>query len=431
MQNISVMKREGGCMARISPEHIVVSIDVGTTKISVLIGQKLHDASTEIIGIGTAPSQGLQKGVVVDIGKTVRAIKRAVQEAELHAGISIESATIGISGSHITSCNSIGIAPIKRSRVTSTDIDTALASARAIVVPEGHHILHVLPNYFLVDGAMVDDPLDMYGMRLEVHAHIILANVSCVQNLVKCCESAGVRVTDIVLEQLASAEAVLTQDERELGVAIIDIGGGTADVAVYRRSNVAYTMVVPVAGNHFTNDLAIGLRISRHEAERVKQMYGCVYCRGGTYKDAPCLYGSDIEITLVDGTHTTFVSHAQVSNILYCRTRELVSIIHNHLIVEQKLQRMIPAGIVLTGGGSLLAGMSEYTSELFGTPARIGRPQLGFATPQLLASPQYATGYGLLLYAAKKQTTKNVYESSTQAVYALVTRMRSWIADFW
>lgn len=431
MNKLCAINGKGREMARLSSEQIVVSIDIGTTKISVLIGHAVDHTIVEVIGVGTAPSYGLQKGVVVDIGKTVTAIRQAVKEAELSAGMTIDSATIGISGGHIKSFNSVGLAPIKRSRVTSSDIDRALEAAKAIVVPEGHHTLHVLPNYFLVDGQMVDDPRDMYGVRLEVHAHLILANIACVQNLIKCCQQAGVRVTDIVLEQLASAQAVLTSDERELGVTMIDIGGGTADVAVYRRANVAYTMVVPVAGNHFTNDLAVGLRLSKGEAERVKQVYGCVRCVAESYRSALCEMNRDVDVVLVDGAQKRYIKHADIAHILFMRSHELLSIIHNQLIVEQKLQRMMPAGLVLTGGGSLLVGLSEYAQKMFNMPARIGLPQVDFQLPQVLASPQYATGYGLLLYAVSKKKNGGFYEQGVQTVGTVIARMKSWIADFW
>ncbi len=262
-------------MAKVYANRLLTSIDVGTTKICVLIAQHLDGDQVEILGIGKAPSDGLRKGVVVDIAKTIRSIRLAVQEAELMAGVKIEFAAVGISGAHITTCNSHGVVPIKRGDITQQDIDSALAAAQAISILNGQQILHVLPQYFVIDGTeRVHDPLGMHGVRLEVQAHIILGATASVQNLVKCCEAAGVKVDDIILEQLASGQAVLSSDERQLGVGVLDIGGGTSDLAIYQDGSIRHTKVIPIAGNHFTHDLAIGLRTTIEDAERVKVQYG-------------------------------------------------------------------------------------------------------------------------------------------------------------
>src|SRR5579871_6389307 len=253
-------------MARIFSDRLLVAIDVGTTKICVIVAQQLDNQAVEVVGIGKAPSDGLRKGVVVDVAKTIQSIKAAVKEAEIMAGIEIDAASIGISGGHIQSVNSHGVVPLRRGEIRLQDIENVIAAAKAIPVPEGQQILHVLPQYFMVDSHnKVHYPLGMHGIRLEVMAHIILGATASVQNLVKCCETAGIKVTDIVLEQLASAQAVLSPDERELGIAVLDIGGGTSDLALYQQNNIRHTKVIPVAGNHFTNDIAVGLRTTRKE----------------------------------------------------------------------------------------------------------------------------------------------------------------------
>ena len=262
-------------MAKVFADRLVVSIDVGTTKICVLVAHALDKDHLEILGVGKAPSDGLRKGVVVDIQKTISSIKAAVKEAELMADVTINSAAIGISGGHIQSTNSHGMVAIKHGEVKDSDVAAVMNAARAFAIPEGTQVLHVLPQYFIIDSReKVQNPVGMHGIRLEVQAHVIMGAIASVQNLVKCCEMAGVKVTDIILEQLASAQAVLSEDEREIGVAMLDIGGGTSDLAVYQNGNIRHTFVLPVAGNHFTNDIAVGLRTPIKEAERIKKEYG-------------------------------------------------------------------------------------------------------------------------------------------------------------
>ena len=270
-------------MAKGFNDKIIVSIDVGTTKICVLVAQILDNNHFEVIGVGKSPSHGLKKGVVVDIGKTIHSIKAAVREAELMTGISISAASVGISGGHIKSINSQGVVPVKHAEIYQSDVHNVLAAARAIPIPEGMQILHVLPQFFVIDShTRIHNPVGMHGIRLEVQAHIIMGAIASVQNLIKCCELAGVKVTDIILEQLASAHAVLSEDERNLGVCMLDIGGGTSDFAVYQHNSIVHTMVLPIAGNHFTNDLAVGLRTTIQEAERIKKEHvACQFFHAG------------------------------------------------------------------------------------------------------------------------------------------------------
>jgi len=400
----------------------IVSIDIGTTKICVMIAQHLDGDKVEILGMGKAPSYGLKKGVVVDIAKTIHSIKQAVQEAQLMAGIEIDAAYVGISGSHIQSCNSRGMTTLKHGEIREDDIANVIASAKAVPIPEGQQILHVLPQFYIIDGhERVQDPLGMHGVRLEVQAHIIMGGIASVQNLVKCCEKAGVKVQDIVLEQLASADAVLSEDERELGVAIIDIGGGTSDVALYQQGNIRHTMVLPVAGNHFTNDIAIGLRTTIDEAERVKIYNGTV--------SPDAKKENSIEIQQVHGQDTRMASAHEIASIVRPRARELLAIINDE-VKKYSLQQFMASGIVLTGGGSLLDGMPELAHKLFKVPARIGIPHVAYDLPESIAHPMYATGYGLLRYAIKKQRRGTINGQGGSTFQQILMRMRSWVTDF-
>ncbi|MCX5925550.1 MAG: cell division protein FtsA [Candidatus Dependentiae bacterium] len=409
-------------MARIFNDRIIVSIDVGTTKMCVLVAHQLDGDRFEIIGVGRAPSEGLRKGVVVDVSKAVRSIRQAVKEAELMAGVMIESAYVGISGGHILSINSHGVVPIKRGQIDYGDIERALAAAQAVPIEQDHQILHVLPQYFVIDARdKVMAPIGMHGIRLEVQAHIVMGAVASVQNLVHCCQMAGVKVKDIILEQLASADAVLSKDERELGVAVLDIGGGTSDLALYQHGSIRHTMVLPVAGNHFTNDVAIGLRTTLGEAERIKKEYGHTLF-DVLEKDEL------IEIEMVHGNDSQIVRVSNLTHILRPRAQELLRLVYEE-IAKRQLFPFMPAGLVLTGGGSLLRGMQESAESLFNIPVRIGRPQVEFDSPNSLYSPIYATGYGLLVHALKKQAGS--FGQVSGPVYKRVlASMKSWVADF-
>jgi cell division protein FtsA len=401
----------------------IVALDIGTTKICVLVAQETADGSIEVIGIGKSTSHGLKKGIVVDINKTIHSIKRAVQEAELMAGCKIESACIGISGSHVQSINSQGVVPIKRKEVTQVDIKNVLASAQAVALPEGQQILHVLPQYYVIDShERVKDPLGMYGVRLEAQVHIITGALSCVQNLVKCCESLNIKVTDIVLEQLASALAVLSPDERQLGVGVLDIGGGTSDFALYHNNSIIYTMVLPVAGDHFSNDLALGLRITLEDAERVKQVGGFVNPQGFEQDGM-------IEVESVQGGIHKNILLSELCAILQPRASELFNLINQEL-EQRKLKQFLSAGIVLTGGGSLLEGMQELATEIFGVPVRIGKPKSKDNLLESLDNPKYATGYGLLLHELQERSKKVRGHFSGPLVMRIAARMKSWVSDF-
>jgi len=410
-------------MAHVFSHKTIVSIDVGTTKICVLVAQILDKDRLEIVGIGKAPSDGLKKGVVVDVAKTIQSIKTAVKEAELMAGLNIESAYIGISGGHIKSTNSHGVVPIKHGQVKSSDIENVMAAAKAVPIPEGLQILHVLPHYFIIDSReKVHNPLDMHGIRLEVQAHIIMGAIASVQNLIKCCQMAGVKVHDIVLEQLASAAAVLTHDERELGVAVLDIGGGTSDLALYQQGNIRHTMVLPVAGNHFTNDVAVGLHTTLKDAERIKKEYGITH-HSLLEKD------TIIELACVDGIQRQLIHSSDLFNILHSRSQEVLTLVHDE-IIKKNLLPFMPAGLVLTGGGSLLKGMQELAHDIFKLPVRIGNPRMMHFLPEALETPIYATSYGLLLNALVQNNDLLTSFDSGPLVKRVFLRMKSWVSDF-
>lgn len=408
-------------MARIMDE-VIVAIDVGTTKICVLVARKVA-GTLDIIGIGKSPSYGLQKGVVVDVAKTIHSIALAVKEAEIMAGISIESAYIGISGGHVGSCNSSGVVPIKKGQIQERDVVAVLEAARAIALPEGRQILHILPQYFVIDGTeRVQEPVGMHGVRLEVQAHLITGSIASVQNLIKCCQSAGVQVKDIILEQLASADAVLSDDERELGVAILDIGGGTSDLAVYHNTSIRHTMVLPVAGNHVTNDIAIGLRIMKDEAERIKKRYGVAsidLIEVDTFIEVELMQGQDRQIVLL----------SDLTRIIEPRIEELFTLINNE-IVRHDLLVYMTNGLVLTGGGALLQGANIIAERIFSCPVRIGKPSLLFDLVETLQSPLYATGYGILIHVLKNEEKVRRYSAQGPVVKRVFERMKSWVSEF-
>ncbi len=401
---------------------LLVAIDIGTTKICVLVAHPLADNTLEIVGIGKSPSHGLAKGVVVDVGKTVHSIKNAVREAELMAGCSIESAVIGISGAHIQSRTSQGMISIKKRTVQDYDVKEVINSARIIDIPEGQQMLHALPQFFTLDAKeRVLDPIGMYAMRLEAQVHIITGSVASVQNLVNCCKMAGVAIEDIVLEQLASGAAVLSPDECQLGVAMLDIGGGTSDFAIYHNDAIRHTMVLPVAGNHFTTDLAIGLHTTIGEAERIKKEYGCANLQ---------LFKEDkpITITQLDGSTNKVILKEEIATIVHARAEEIIQIITKE-IDRFDMRPFIPSGLVLTGGGSLLNGITNVAQKISKMPVRIGRPYVHESATPIINNPMYATGYGLLLHTLKKHSSPLIHMQGTM-LGDIVSRMKLWVSDF-
>lgn len=402
---------------------LMTSIDIGTTKISVLIAQKIGDDEVEVLGVGKAPSYGLEKGVVVDIAKTVESIKQAVKEAELMAGCSITSAYIGISGSHIQSFNTHGAVPIKRFQVQQIDIQAVLAAAQAVSIEEGQKILHALPQYFIIDGKeRVSNPLGLHGVRLEAEVHVITGSVASMQNLITCCELAGVTVKDIVLEQLASAAGVLSHDELILGVGVLDIGGGTSDFAIYEQGAIRYTKVLPIAGSYFTKDLALGLQATLHDAERIKKEIGNVM-------DAFEPQTQEVEIESVRGNVVHAVNKQKIDYILHARALELFKMLQKD-IQGCSLFSMMTSGLVLTGGGSLLQGLDGLANSILSLPVRKGYPRINYSSLDSLQSPIYATGYGLLKYALRKNKQVSFESMEGPIARRVFIKMKTWVEKF-
>jgi len=404
----------------------VTAIDIGTTKIVVIIATINADGHTEVVGIGQHPSYGLRKGVIVNIGQTVESIKVAVKEAEAMAGISVESACVGISGGHIQSFNSTGVVAIKSREVTQQDIDRVIEAAKAIPLPKDQYILHVLPQYFRVDGQeFVFDSLGMYGVRLEAQVHIITGAVASAQNIIKSCELAGVAVSDIVLEQLASAAAVLTPSEQEMGVGILDIGGGTCDFAIYKDGRIRHSKVLAIAGNHFTNDIAVGLGIPFAKAEELKKKFGSVFI------DDQHAMSIDVDMGYEGGMKN--VPLRNMVEILNFRAEEVLELFLEE-INQFRLRALMPCGLVLTGGGSLLAGMAELASEKLDMPVRVGLPEApannrSYHIPDILKSPIYATAYGLLVDASGERSMGEITAQDSALFTRVMSRMKSWIYD--
>lgn len=411
----------------------IAAIDIGTTKICALIAKVSATGTVTVVGFGVHPSFGLKKGIVVNIAATVDSIKHAVREAEDQAKITMDRALVGIAGSHIKSFNSTGVVAVRQRDVTQHDIDRVIDAAKAIPIEQDREILHVIPQYFRVDGQeMVHDSLGMHGVRLEAQVHIVTGAISSAQNIVKAVEQAGVRVLDIVLEQLASAEAVLTPTERELGVGMVDIGGGTSDFAVYKDGRIRYSKVFSVAGAHFTNDVAIGLGIPLPRAEEVKRRYG------GVTKEAAVDAGvMRITVPLDYEGGSKEITSYELFEVLQPRAEEIFTFIHDE-IVSNRLTSVMPSGFVLTGGGSLVRGMCQLAHTVLKMPIRIGLPQpytaadgtAPAALPERLRSPQYATVYGLLAFAFKKEAGTFMRSDAAPLVTKVLHRMKTWIYDF-
>ncbi len=402
---------------------LLVALDIGTTKVSVLIAQRIAEDGISIVGIGKAPAFGVSRGIVTDIAQAVDSIKLAVKEAELMAGCKVESAVVGTAGGHIQSLTSQGMIPIKNNQIRPHDISAVLTAARAVVLPEGQQILHVLPQYYTIDNNhRVADPEGMIGVRLEAQVYIVTAAIASVQNLVRCCQTAGVSVSDLMLEPLASADAVLSRDERELGIGVLDIGGGTSDFAIYQQGTLRHTKIFPIAGNHITHDIALCLRTTLKDAERVKQQYGTTL-RNYFIAD------EQIEVEMVHGEELKTVTPDEITRIIEPRVAELLMMVQKD-IEQSNLEYLMPAGVVLTGGGAQLHGITETASIALKVPARVGVPHVPPMFKEALGNPIHATGYGLLLHALKKSKGSPVYSLSGPVMTKLYSRMKSWVTDF-
>ena len=406
-------------MAKRSDRNLIVGLDIGTSKVVCLVGEILPDGSLEVVGRGSHPSRGLKKGVVVNIESTVQSIQRAVEEAELMADCEINAVYAGIAGSHVRSLNSHGVVAIRDREVTPADVDHVIDAAKAVAIPADQKILHVLPQEFIIDGQEgIRDPIGMSGVRLEAKVHIVTGAESAAQNIVKCVQRCGLTVVDVVLEQLASSYAVLTEDEKELGVCIVDIGGGTTDLAVFSGGAIRHTAVIPIAGDQVTNDIAVSMRTPTQYAEDIKIRYACALSQLANPDES-------IEVPSVGDRPARRLARQTLAEIVEPRYEELFGLIRDELR-RSGFEEVIAAGIVLTGGSAKMEGAIDLAEEIFHMPVRLGLPQLVKGMPEVVQNPIHSTGVGLLLYGRENATPARRGRSLPGNVGGVLERMSSW-----
>lgn len=380
-------------MASAPDKRLIVGLDIGTSKVVAVVGEVDQDGSLEIVGIGSHPSRGMKKGVVVDIESTVTAISRAVEEAELMAGCQIHSVYVGIAGSHVRSMNSHGIVAIKDGEVFAQDVERVLDAAQAVAIPADQRVLHVLPQEYIIDNqGGIKEPLGMSGVRLEAKVHLVTCAVNASQNIEKCIQRCGLEVDGIILEQLASSYSVITDDERDLGVCLVDIGGGTSDIAIFTEGSIRHTGVIPIAGDQVTNDIAMALRTPTQHAEEIKIRYACAL----TQLTRP---DETIKVPSVGDRPPRDLSRQSLAEVVEPRYDELFTLIQAELR-RSGFEELIPAGVVLTGGTSKIEGAVELAEEIFHMPVRVGLPQRAQGLNDIIRNPIYATAVGLLIHGA-------------------------------
>jgi len=410
-------------MTKTLEKKLIVGLDIGTSKVVAIVGEISSAGTTAIIGIGSHRSNGLKKGVVVNIESTVQSIQRAVEEAELMAGCQIHSVFAGIAGSHIRSLNSHGIVAIRDSEVNASDVERVIDAAKAVAIPADQRILHILPQEFIIDNQEgIREPIGMSGVRLEAKVHMVTGAVSAAQNIVKCIKRCGLDVDDIILEQLASSYSVLTDDEKELGVCIVDIGGGTTDIAVFTEGAIRHTAVIPIAGDQVTNDIAVALRTPTQHAEDIKIKYACALRQLTSLEDT-------IEVPGVGDRKSKTMSRQTLAEVVEPRYEELFTLIQSELR-RSGFEQVIPAGIVLTGGSSKMEGLIELAEEVFHMPVRLGLPQGISGLVDVVKNPIHATGVGLLLYGQQQNIHSNSFEEKPLSLGGLFSRMKSWFSGF-
>ena len=402
--------------------NVIVGLDLGTTKTCVIVGE-ITDQGIDIIGIGSYPSEGLRKGVVVNIDSTVEAIKKAVDEAEHMSGCEISSVYAGIAGGHIKGQNSLGIVAVKGREVDEEDVQRAIEASKAIAIPTDREILHTLPQNFIVDDQDgIRDPVGMSGVRLEAKVHIVTGAVTSIQNIVKSVNRVGLEINEIILEQIASSEAVLSNDEKDLGVALIDIGGGTTDIAVFTAGSVKHTAILPVGGNYLTSDIATGLRTPLADAEKIKIKYGCAF-------SALIAKEETIEVPSVGGREPREISRQILGRIVAPRMEEILTLAYKE-IVKSGYEDILAAGVVLTGGTALLEGITELAEQIFNMPVRRGRPTGIGGLNDVVNSPMYATGVGLVLYGSK-HISKNAFIQGSGSLFVnMFKKIKKWFLEF-
>lgn len=406
-------------MSKKTDKSLIVGLDIGTSKVAALVGEINPAGQIEVVGFGAHPSRGLKRGVVVNIEATVQSIQRAVEEAELMAGCQIHSAYTGIAGSHVRSINSHGIVAIREKEVSQADVDRVIDAAKAVAIPADQKILHILPQEFVIDNQEgIREPVGMSGVRLEAKVHIVSGAVSAAQNIVKCVQRCGLHVGDIILEQLASSHAVLTEDEKELGVCMVDIGGGTTDIAIFTDGAIRHTAVIPIAGDQVTNDIAVALRTPTKHAEAIKIKHGTLL----TQQIDPAAY---IEVPSVAGRHSRQISKRALAEVVSARYEELFTLVLSELR-RSGFEDLVASGIVLTGGAAMMEGLLDLAESVFQMPVRIGMPQYVSGLRDVLQSPSYATSVGLLLYGHQQQFQGGRPTHSLSDGLGLWHRMKSW-----
>lgn len=402
--------------------NFIVGLDIGTTKICAVVGEATADG-VDIVGIGTSPSTGLRKGVVVNIEQTVQSIKKALEEAELMADCSIQSVYAGIAGSHIKGFNSHGVIAVKGGEVGARDIERALDAAKAVAIPLDREVIHTLPQEYVVDDQRgIAEPLGMAGVRLEVKVHIVTGAVTSVQNIIRSCHRSELQVADTVLESLASSKAVLTEEERAIGVAIVDLGGGTTDIAVFANNSIKHTAVIGLGGQNLTNDIAFGLRTPMAAAEKIKMKYGCAM--------AGLVHSEElIEVPSVGGREPRRLSRQVLAEICEPRMEEILSLVDQELL-RSGFKNQIGSGIVLTGGTALIEGCQELGEQVFEMPTRIGYPRSVGGLKDVVNSPKFATAVGLLRYGAEQEGVNPKFRTRESSGFnRVLTRMRQWFSD--
>jgi len=406
-------------MLKRSERNLIVGLDIGTSKVVALVGEVGLDGSIEVLGLGSQPSRGLKKGVVVNIESTVQSIQRAVEEAELMAGCEIHSVFAGIAGSHVRSLNSHGVVAIRDKEVTHGDVEHVIDAAKAVAIPADQKILHVLPQEFIVDGQEgIRDPIGMSGVRLEAKVHIVTGAVSAAQNIIKCVRRCGLEVDDIILEQLASSYAVLTEDEKGLGVCLVDIGGGTTDIAVFADGSIRHTAVIPIAGDQVTNDIAVALRTPTQSAEDIKVKYGCALTQIASPHDS-------IEVPGVGERKARRLARQTLAEVIEPRYEELFTLVQSELR-RSGFEDMIASGVVLTGGSSKMEGVIELAEEVFHMPVRLGLPQNVSGLVDVVRNPIYSTGVGLLLYGHQQRFARKPAMRAANGEKGVWGRMKGW-----
>lgn len=406
-------------MAKKTDQNLIVALDVGTSKIAALVGQVADDGQIEVVGFGSHPSHGLKRGVVVNIESTVQSMQRAIEEAELMAGCQINSAYTGIAGSHIRSLNSHGIVAIRDREVNQSDVDRVIDAAKALAIPADQKILHIIPQEFIIDAQEgVREPVGMSGVRLEAKVHIVTGAVSAAQNISKCVRRCGLDVSDIVLEQLASSHSVLTEDEKELGVCMIDMGGGTTDIAIFTEGAIRHTAVIPIAGDHVTNDIALALRTPIQYAEQIKIKHSSV-------STDPTILQEGIQVPSVSMRPPKQIHKNDLTLVVKARYEELFALVLAELR-RSGFEDLIAAGIVLTGGASKVHGCLELAEKIFQMPVRLGVPQNVRGLVDVRDNPAYATGVGLLLYGWRQQDGQAGGFELDRSEAGMWKRMKKW-----